>query len=47
VGDHLYIIIKGGVNVIKTKINMQGEKENHIITSLYDGKSFGDLALMD
>lgn len=45
-GDFLYVIIKGSVNVIVTTRLKNGETQENIVASLYDGSNFGELAMM-
>lgn len=45
-GDFLYVIVKGSVNVIVNSRNKNGEYNENIVASLYDGSSFGELAMM-
>ena len=42
----MYIIIKGGVNVRIKRKNINGDIENPVVVTLYDGSQFGELALM-
>lgn len=44
-GDKMYIILRGSVNIITTQSTIGGNIE-YVITSLYDGQHFGDLAMM-
>lgn len=41
----MYIILRGSVNIITTQQTSYGQIE-YVITSLYDGQHFGDLAMM-
>lgn len=41
----MYIIIKGGVHVRIKRVNINGEEENPVFVTLYDGTQFGELAL--
>jgi hypothetical protein len=43
----MYIIIRGGVNVRIRRVNLDGKIENPVVTAMYDGEKFGDLALMN
>lgn len=45
-GDLLYVILKGSVNVIVNSKNKYGEMHENVVASLYDGSSFGELAMM-
>ena len=44
-GDQLYIIIKGSITIVKKSDEFRGY--SLVVNSLYDGKHFGDLALMN
>jgi len=45
VGDLMYVIIKGGCHVRIRVLNSMGEYEERVVTTLYDGINFGDIAL--
>ena len=43
IGDLLYIILKGSVNVRNRMKNPEGNEEDLLIASIYEGNSFGDI----
>lgn len=42
----MYVILKGSVNVLIKQRDSAGNFEQHLVATLYDGKAFGDLALI-
>eukprot|EP01016_Furgasonia_blochmanni_P046805 TRINITY_DN679_c0_g3_i1.p1 TRINITY_DN679_c0_g3~~TRINITY_DN679_c0_g3_i1.p1 ORF type:complete len:327 (-),score=44.43 TRINITY_DN679_c0_g3_i1:796-1776(-) len=46
IGDHMYIILQGSVNVRIKRKNVYGAVEEITVACLYDGQSFGELALI-
>jgi hypothetical protein len=42
----MYIIIKGGCHVRVNRRDEEGNENNIIVATLYDGQSFGELSLM-
>ena len=46
VGDLLYIILKGSVNVRNRMKNPEGKEEDLLVNCVYEGDSFGDIAMI-
>ena len=46
IGDTMYIIIRGGCHVKVNRKNADGTENSVVVASLYDGKAFGELSLM-
>ena len=45
-GNYMYVVLKGAVNVRKIKKGRDGQMQNYVINTLYDGDIFGELAMM-
>ena len=45
IGDLLYVILKGSVNVRNRMKNPEGNEEDLLVACIYQGNSFGDIAL--
>lgn len=45
-GNYMYVVLQGAVNIRKSYKTKSNQLQNTVINTLYDGETFGELALM-